>query len=366
VFGGAPSQFSPRVTIGEDGSTNGQPEIVFSPIPVDNTARSSDSSDEGAVDALAPQQQVLQVPDDAGVDGSVAKSKEPGKAKRVSILNLLPQTQSQIFAYAYAEIEKEKAGFERSSHDIEVGGEYYGAMVVGKMRPPIELSFVDLSLILKGSNKKILSNVTGKLSPGRVTAVMGPSGAGKTTFLNALAGKATHSRTTGAVFINGTTDSIQSYTSIIGFVPQDDIVHGNLTVEENLWFSASYRLPVDMSKRDRVLVVERIIAALGLGPIRDSPVGTVEKRGISGGQRKRVNVGLEMVMDPSLLILDEPTSGLDSTSSRLVLQALRREASMGVNVGVVLHQPRYHICTSHPSTNLAETVTMIITLHTKP
>lgn len=97
-----------------------------------------------------------------------------------------------------------------------------------------------------------------------------------------------------------------------------------------------------MSKRDRVLVVERIIAALGLGPIRDSQVGTVEKRGISGGQRKRVNVGLEMVMEPSLLILDEPTSGLDSTSSRLVLQALRREASMGVNVGVVLHQPRYH------------------------
>ncbi|CAM6069272.1 unnamed protein product [Sphagnum tenellum] len=84
-----------------------------------------------------------------------------------------------------------------------------------------------------------------------------------------------------------------------------------------------------MPQCDRVLVVERIIATLGLGPIRDSLVGTVEKRGISGGQRKRVNVGLEMVMEPSLLILDEPTSGLDNTSSRLVLQALRREADMG-------------------------------------
>ena len=83
--------------------------------------------------------------------------------------------------------------------------------------------------------------MTGRLSPGRITAVMGPSGAGKTTFLNALAGKATHSRTTGAVFINGRADSIQSFKSIIGFVPQDDIVHGNLTVEENLWFSANYR-----------------------------------------------------------------------------------------------------------------------------
>ncbi|KAG0607438.1 hypothetical protein M758_8G028500 [Ceratodon purpureus] len=346
AFGAAPSQFSPRVLmtdrIQEDGSVNGA-DIPFSPIPLHTVV--SDASDENgdrydAPDLGIPQQLEPNVKDEP----SGQKTKVPSKAKRVSILNFLPQTQSQIFAYAYGEIEKEKAAFGSSSYDMEVGGEYYGSVrapMVGKLRPPIELSFVDLSLFLKGSNKKILSNVTGKLSPGRVTAVMGPSGAGKTTFLNALAGKATHSRTTGAVFINGKPDSIQSYKSIIGFVPQDDIVHGNLTVEENLWFSASYRLPTGMSKRDRVLVVERIIAALGLGPIRDSQVGTVEKRGISGGQRKRVNVGLEMVMEPSLLILDEPTSGLDSTSSRLVLQALRREASMGVNVGVVLHQPSY-------------------------
>ena len=100
------------------------------------------------------------------------------------------------------------------------------------------------------------------------------------------------------------------------------------------------RLPAKMPKQDKVLVVERIIDSLGLEQIRSSKVGTVQKRGISGGQRKRVNVGLEMVMEPSLLILDEPTSGLDSTSSFLVLRALRREAYVGVNVGVVLHQPR--------------------------
>lgn len=74
--------------------------------------------------------------------------------------------------------------------------------------------------------------------------------------------------------------------------------------------------------------------------MRDSLVGTVEKRGISGGQRKRVNVGLEMVMEPSLLILDEPTSGLDSSSSLLLLRALRREALEGVNISMVVHQPR--------------------------
>ncbi|PHT35256.1 ABC transporter G family member 24 [Capsicum baccatum] len=99
-------------------------------------------------------------------------------------------------------------------------------------------------------------------------------------------------------------------------------------------------LASDLPKPEKVLVVERVIESLGLQPVRDSLVGTVEKRGISGGQRKRVNVGLEMVMEPSLLILDEPTSGLDSSSSQLLLRATRREALEGVNVCMVVHQPR--------------------------
>lgn len=87
---------------------------------------------------------------------------------------------------------------------------------------------------------------------------------------------------------------------------------------------------MDLPKADKVLVVERVIESLGLQAVRDSLVGTVEKRGISGGQRKRVNVGLEMVMEPSLLILDEPTTSLDSSSSSLLLRALRREALEGL------------------------------------
>lgn len=97
---------------------------------------------------------------------------------------------------------------------------------------------------------------------------------------------------------------------------------------------------MDTPRQDRVLVVERIINRLNLTSVRESLVGTVENRGISGGQRKRVNVGLELVIEPSVLLLDEPTSGLDSTSSRLVVQSLRREAALGVNVCLVVHQPR--------------------------
>ncbi|CAI9105018.1 OLC1v1003846C1 [Oldenlandia corymbosa var. corymbosa] len=251
------------------------------------------------------------------------------------------QTRSQIFKYAYGQIEKEKAMQEQNKNLTFSGVISMAADNEVVTRPPIEVAFKELTLTLKGKNKHLLRCVSGKLMPGRVSAVMGPSGAGKTTFLSALTGKATGCTKAGLILINGKVEPMQAYKRIIGFVPQDDIVHGNLTVEENLWFSARCRLEADLPKPEKVLVVERVIEALGLQPVRDSLVGTVEKRGISGGQRKRVNVGLEMVMEPSLLILDEPTSGLDSSSSQLLLRALRRESLEGVNICMVVHQPSY-------------------------
>jgi ABC-type multidrug transport system ATPase subunit len=103
----------------------------------------------------------------------------------------------------------------------------------------LKVEFKDLTLTL-GKNK-LLRSITGELQPGHVTAVMGPSGAGKTTFLHAIAGKVTGYKINGSICVNGKYDKIRSYKKIIGFVPQDDIVHGNLTVEENLWFSAKCR-----------------------------------------------------------------------------------------------------------------------------
>ncbi|KAM0848098.1 hypothetical protein ACQ4PT_054584 [Festuca glaucescens] len=255
-------------------------------------------------------------------------------------------TQSQIFKYAYGQIEKEKALELELEQQPNSNLTFSGVISMAtdediRTRPRIEIAFKDLTLTLKGSKKKLLRSVTGKLMPGRVAAVMGPSGAGKTTFLSAIAGKATGCATSGMILINNRVEPIRAYKKIIGFVPQDDIVHGNLTVQENLWFNARCRLSAEMSQAEKVLVVERVIDALGLQPVRDSLVGTVEQRGISGGQRKRVNVGLEMVMEPSVLILDEPTSGLDSASSLLLLRALRREALEGVNISMVVHQPSY-------------------------
>lgn len=251
------------------------------------------------------------------------------------------RTDSQIFKYAYAQIEKEKSQ-ERQYENLTFSGVV--SLATGeeiKKRPLIEVGFKDLTLTLKGKQRCLLKCLTGKIMPGRITAVMGPSGAGKTTFMSALAGKATGCTKSGLVLINGKPESIHSYKKIVGFVPQDDIVHGNLTVEENLRFSAWCRLSTKLPRAEKVLIVERVLMNLGLQEVRDSLVGTVEKRGISGGQRKRVNVGLEMVIEPSLLFLDEPTSGLDSSSSRLLLKALKHEALAGVNICMVVHQPSY-------------------------
>ncbi|KAH0872756.1 hypothetical protein HID58_070118, partial [Brassica napus] len=212
----------------------------------------------------------------------------------------MKKSQSQILRYAYNQIEKEKAR-EVENRNLTFSGivnmATYSEM---KKRTLMELSFKDLTLTLKSNSKHLLRCVTGSMKPGRITAVMGPSGAGKTSLLSALAGKAVGCKLSGLILINGKELSIHSYKKIIGFVPQDDIVHGNLTVEENIWFHAKCRLPAGQSKADKVLVVERVIDSLGLQAVRSSLVGTVEKRGISGGQRKRVNVGLEMAMEPSI------------------------------------------------------------------
>ncbi|KAL0407094.1 UNVERIFIED_CONTAM: ABC transporter G family member 28 [Sesamum latifolium] len=272
------------------------------------------------------------------LEGANVETENKDKKKKLKVKHIRSDT--QIFRYAYSQLEKEKAQ-QQQNRDLSFSAAV--SMAINgetRSRPTIEIAFRDLMVTLKEKKKHLLRSVTGEIRPGRITALMGPSGAGKTTLLSALAGKTVGCSIAGLILINGKVESIRSYKKIVGFVPQDDVVHGNLTVEENIWFSANCRLSADLPKADKVLVVERVIESLGLQPVRDSLVGTVEKRGISGGQRKRVNVGLELVMEPSLLFLDEPTSGLDSSSSQLLLRALKREALEGVNICMVVHQPR--------------------------
>lgn len=215
------------------------------------------------------------------------------------------------------------------------------------LRPPttlMQVGFNELSLELKNGNQA-LQGVSGEFSAGSLVAIMGPSGAGKTTFMNVLCGKATYGTPGGDVLINNTPCDVQRLKSVTGFVPQDDIVHEKLTVREQLTFAAKLRNPPRTTRARIENIVEDILAIMQIRHIQNSIVGGVEERGISGGQRKRVNIGLELAADPALLFLDEPTSGLDATSSLLIIGSLKKLTDLGVTIISVIHQPRFSLFT---------------------
>jgi len=208
----------------------------------------------------------------------------------------------------------------------------------------IDISFRDLGLVLH-NGAKVLAGVTGEFKAGRMCAIMGPSGAGKTTFMNVLCGKATYGKMSGTALFNGHAIDIHQISSVVGFVPQDDIVHETLTVREQIRYSALLRNKANTSA-DRVeRITDDVLNVMQIDHIQNSIVGSVEKRGISGGQRKRVNIGLELAAQPTVLFLDEPTSGLDSTSSLAVVYSLKKMTQLGMSCIMVIHQPRYSLFT---------------------
>lgn len=186
------------------------------------------------------------------------------------------------------------------------------------------------------NNKTLLDNISIAARPGTLTAVIGPSGAGKSTFARLVAGY-THP-TTGTVTFEGHNVHAEyaSLRSRIGMVPQDDVVHGQLTVRQALMYAAELRLPPDTTKADREQVVMQVLEELEMTKHLETRVDK-----LSGGQRKRASVALELLTGPSLLILDEPTSGLDPALDRQVMTMLRQLADAGRVVLVVTHSLTY-------------------------
>ncbi|CKM21307.1 ABC transporter ATP-binding protein [Mycobacterium tuberculosis] len=185
-------------------------------------------------------------------------------------------------------------------------------------------------------DKTLLDGISLTARPGMLTAVIGPSGAGKSTLARLVAGY-THP-TDGTVTFEGHNVHAEyaSLRSRIGMVPQDDVVHGQLTVKHALMYAAELRLPPDTTKDDRTQVVARVLEELEMSKHIDTRVDK-----LSGGQRKRASVALELLTGPSLLILDEPTSGLDPALDRQVMTMLRQLADAGRVVLVVTHSLTY-------------------------
>lgn len=175
---------------------------------------------------------------------------------------------------------------------------------------PAALQFENVSYFLNG--KEILSGIHGIAQPGQIMAIMGASGAGKTTFLDILARKNKRGVVQGDFYVNGEKVNDNDYRSVIGFVDQEDTMLPTLTVHETILTSALLRLPRDMArnaKEQRVMEVEK---QLGIHHIKDQLIGSEEGkgRGISGGEKRRVGIACELVTSPNILFLDEPTSGL--------------------------------------------------------
>ncbi|XP_024986727.1 ABC transporter G family member 22-like isoform X2 [Cynara cardunculus var. scolymus] len=208
----------------------------------------------------------------------------------------------------------------------------------------IHLKFTEVTykIITKGvtstEEKDILNGITGTVNPGEVLALMGPSGSGKTTLLSLLGGRLTDPNTGGSITYND-----QPYSKLlksrIGFVTQDDVLFPHLTVKETITYAALLRLPKTLMKQEKEKRAADVIGELGLERCQDSMIGNSFVRGVSGGERKRVSIGNEIIINPSLLFLDEPTSGLDSTTALRIIELLQDIAETEKTIITTIHQP---------------------------
>ncbi|KAL2332954.1 hypothetical protein Fmac_014167 [Flemingia macrophylla] len=190
---------------------------------------------------------------------------------------------------------------------------------------------------------ELLSNVSGVFAPGVLTALMGSSGAGKTTLMDVLAGRKTGGYIEGDIKISGYPKVQQTFARIAGYVEQNDIHSPQLTVEESLWFSASLRLPKEVSIEKKHEFVEQVMKLVELDSLRQALVGMPGTSGLSTEQRKRLTIAVELVANPSIIFMDEPTSGLDARAAAIVMRAVRNTVDTGRTVVCTIHQPSIEI-----------------------
>lgn len=188
---------------------------------------------------------------------------------------------------------------------------------------------------------QILDGVIGEIRPGEVIGIMGGSGAGKTTMLNILAGKVVGGQPSGTVIINGQPRDKAVWPYLLSYVEQEDILDENLTVREAIRFAVDMRNPnAEAGPEKRERKTQKILRSLGLEAIADRQIGMPETNGISGGERKRVSIGMELAAERRVLFLDEPTTGLDAATSLGLIETIAKLAlKHQLSVIMSIHQP---------------------------
>ncbi|CAI9287047.1 unnamed protein product [Lactuca saligna] len=207
------------------------------------------------------------------------------------------------------------------------------------------LTWEDIGVTVSSSNwsvgkEQILTGVTGYAKPGEIVAIMGPSGCGKSTLLDSLAGRLASNirRSTGRILINGRKQRLTYGT--MSYMAQEQVLTWTLTVKETVYYSAELQLPKSMPKSEKRQRADRIIREMGLQDSLNTRIGGWGIKGLSGGQRRRLSICLELLTHPKILLLDEPTSGLDSASSFYVMnQIVKLTQEYQMTVLTAIHQP---------------------------
>ncbi|KAG4215046.1 hypothetical protein ERO13_A01G153500v2 [Gossypium hirsutum] len=210
---------------------------------------------------------------------------------------------------------------------------------------PVSITWRNITCSLSDKHSKsvrfLLKDVSGEAKPGRLLAIMGPSGSGKTTLLNVLASQILASprlALSGLLEFNGKPSSTKAYK--FAYVRQEDLFFSQLTVRETLSLAAELQLPEISSVEERDEYVNNLLFKLGLVSCADSIIGDAKVRGISGGEKKRLSLGCELIASPSVIFADEPTTGLDAFQAEKVMETLRLLAQDGHTVICSIHQPR--------------------------
>ncbi|KAI3707559.1 hypothetical protein L6452_26185 [Arctium lappa] len=189
----------------------------------------------------------------------------------------------------------------------------------------------------------LLKDVSGAFRPGILTALIGVSGAGKTTLMDVLAGRKTGGYIEGNIFISGYQKNQSTFARVSGYCEQNDIHSPNVTVYESLLYSAWLRLSSDVNTRTRKIFVDELMELVELNPLRDALVGLPGVDGLTIEQRKRLTIAVELVANPSIIFLDEPTSGLDARAAAIVMRTVRNTVDTGRTVVCTIHQPSIDI-----------------------
>ncbi|EFA82411.1 ABC transporter G family protein [Heterostelium album PN500] len=214
---------------------------------------------------------------------------------------------------------------------------------------PFQMVFKDVGYTINKTKKKkvILEHISGCIEPGEFIGVIGPSGSGKTTLLDILTSRKTQGNITGEIFINGKPIT-KEFRKKCGYVTQEDIFLPTITVKEALEFYANLKLSESVSEQDKNNMIKNVLNTIGLADKIDCKIGGILPggnvlRGLSGGEKKRLNIGCSLCTAPSFLVLDEPTSGLDATSALAVVETLQKLSIKGVTIICSIHQPRVEI-----------------------